>query len=112
MPGCGNSDLSEKICTKLSLDGILVDSFDYEETIVKQMQEKAPKDLNMVFRVGDATNLSGVYENSHFNVSVDKGTLDAIAVNNKTETVDMCNAYFNEMKRVLDDKKGHFVIVS
>jgi len=64
VPGCGNSDLSEKICTKLGLDGISVDSFDYADTIVEQMQEKSPKDLNLVFRVGDATNLSGVYEDA------------------------------------------------
>jgi len=43
---------------------------------------------------------------------VDKGTLDAIAVNDKEEAVQMCNAYFNEMVRVLDDKKGCLLIVS
>jgi ubiquinone/menaquinone biosynthesis C-methylase UbiE len=104
IPGCGNSDLSEKICTKLGLDGISVDSFDYEETIVKEMQEKSPKDLNLVFRVGDATNLSSVYQDGQFHVAVDKGTLDAIAVNSKEETIANCNAYFNEMIRVLDSK--------
>jgi len=56
--------MSEKICTKLGLDAISVDSFDYADTIVAQMQEKSPKDLNLVFRVGDATNLSGVYEDA------------------------------------------------
>ena len=73
---------------------------------------KSPKDLNLVFRVGDATNLSGIYEDGQFHVAVDKGTLDAIAVNVEAETIANCNAYFNEMVRVLDKKKGHFVIVS
>lgn len=44
-------------------------------------------------------------------MAVDKGTFDALAIDDSQETVDRCWAYFNEMVRVLA-KDGVFVIVS
>ena len=113
MPGCGNSDLSQKICTKLGITNLAIESVDYEEQVIKKMEEEKPKDLKMSFKVGDCTDLSPVYKDgSLFNFAVDKGTLDAIAVDATEETVKKCNAYFNEMVRVLDDKNGMLMIVS
>ena len=52
------------------------------------MEESKPKDLNLSFKVGDCTDLSSVYKDGGlFNFAVDKGTLDAIAVDDKEETV-------------------------
>ena len=111
MPGCGNSDLSEKIVTKLSVDNIKVESFDYEETVVKKMQDSRGDDLKekLNFSFGDATKLT--YEPQSFDVAVDKGTLDAIAVSNDQETIDTCWAYFNEILKVLN-KDGTLIIIS
>ena len=44
-------------------------------------------------------------------MAVDKGTFDALAVDDSPETVSRCWAYFNETVRVLA-KDGVFVIVS
>lgn len=90
MPGCGNSDLSEKIITKLGVDDIKVESFDYEKEIVKKMQDARPNELidKLNFSFGDATKLE--YQPLSFDVAVDKGTLDAIAVSDDQETIDKC----------------------
>ena len=85
-------------------------SVDYEEAVVKKMEEAKPKDLNLKYTVGDVTKLTDL-TNQSFDFSVDKGTLDAIAVDDKEETVKMCNAYFSEMVRVLS-QNGVFMIVS
>ena len=77
-----------------------VESVDYEEQVVKKMQDKKLKGLALNYSVGDVTNLKA-YTDEQFSYAIDKGTLDAIAVNDKQETVDLCNAYFNEMCRVL-----------
>ena len=46
-----------------------------------------------------------------YNFAIDKGTLDAIAVDNDEKTVEMCQSYFKEMVRVLA-KDGIFMMVS
>lgn len=111
VPGCGNSDLSEKICKELALSNVVVDSFDYEEQVVKNMEENKPKDIALTYRFGDGTNLKDVYKDGQFDVAVDKGTFDALAVDDSEETVTRCWAYFNEMVRVLAND-GVLVIVS
>ena len=76
------------------------------------MEESKPQDLPLSFKVGDVTNLSDLYPDGDlFQFAVDKGTLDAIAVDDKPETIEKCQAYFNEVVRVLDDK-GVFMFVS
>lgn len=110
MPGCGNSDLSEKLITKLGLSNLEVLSVDYEEKVVQQMEENKPKDLNLKYVKGDVTKLEGI-NNDDYGFAIDKGTLDAIAVDNNDATVEMCNSYFKEMIRVLS-KDGTLIIVS
>lgn len=75
------------------------------------MQENKPKDLPLNYTFGDCTDLSPVYKDDTFDVAVDKGTLDALAVDNSEETKTRCWSYFNEMVRVLN-KNGVLVIVS
>ena len=78
-----------------------------QDGLLPELKEK------MSFKVGDCTDLTPIYEQgSLFDFAVDKGTLDAIAVDNTEETVKKCNAYFNEVVRVLDDKNGTLMIVS
>ena len=111
VPGAGNSDLSEKLITKLGVPKLKVDSVDYEENVVKKMEETKPKDLALSYKYGDCTNLSDT-DGDFYHFSIDKGTLDAIAVDDKEATVKLCTAYFNEMIRVLKAKDGVFIIVS
>ena len=111
VPGCGNSDLSEKLLTKLGVNGLTVESIDFEETVVEKMESSKPKDLKLNFKVGDVTDLKN-YQDSQFDSAIDKGTLDAIAVDNEEKTVAMCQAYFNEAMRVLNNKSGTLMIVS
>jgi len=110
VPGCGNSDLSQKLLTKLGVSNLEVHSVDYEEAVVKKMEESKPKDLKLTYSVGDVTKLVG-HADAGYEYAVDKGTLDAIAVDDKEETVKMCHTYFKEMVRVLA-KDGTFMIVS
>jgi hypothetical protein len=88
VPGCGNSDLSQKICANLGIKDLVVESVDYEEQVVQKMEESKPKDMKLSFKVGDCTDLSSLYaDGSRFDFSVDKGTLDAIAVDDNEETI-------------------------
>ena len=87
-----------------------VHSVDYEETVVAKMEESKPKDLNLRYTRGDVTDLKD-FKEGEFQYAVDKGTLDAIAINDKEETVKMCHTYFKEMVRVLD-KDGVFIFIT
>jgi len=111
VPGCGNSDLSQKILTNLGVNGLTVESIDFEDAVVEKMEASKPKDLRLTYKVGDVTDLKN-YQDQQFDSAVDKGTLDAIAVDNEEKTVGMCHAYFNEMMRVLQNKQGTLMIVS
>lgn len=75
------------------------------------MQDARPNELidKLNFSFGDATKLE--YQPLSFDVAVDKGTLDAIAVSDDQETIDKCQAYFNEIIKVLA-KDGTLIIVS
>lgn len=75
------------------------------------MQSSKPADLPLNYVFGDCTNLKDQYEDGKFDVAIDKGTFDALAIDDSKETVDRCESYFNEMVRVLA-KDGVFVIVS
>lgn len=77
------------------------------------MEENKPKDLkNLVYKVGDVTDLKKLYPDESFDVIVDKGTYDAIATDERESTIKMCQAYFNEAIRTLKNKDGVFIIVS
>lgn len=65
----------------MDISNIEVESFDYEETIVKKMQEGKPEGLKLNYSFGDCTNLDkSQFPDQSFDFAVDKGTLDAIAV--------------------------------
>ena len=78
------------------------------------MQETRPENLKkcLNYSFGDCTNLDKTtFPDGGFDLAVDKGTFDAIAVSNDQETIDKCWAYFNEMVRCLHSK-GVLLIVS
>ena len=75
------------------------------------MEDSKPKGLPLVYQVGDVTDMKA-YKDEEFQCAIDKGTLDAIAVDADEATVKMCNAYFNEIIRVLNNKDGVFMFVS
>lgn len=85
-------------------------SLDYEQQVVTKMEENKPKGLNLKYVKGNVTDLAE-YADQQFDFSVDKGTLDAIAVDDREETVSQCNAYFNETVRTLK-QHGVFMVVS
>jgi hypothetical protein len=61
VPGCGNSDLSLKLLTNLDVKNLSVESIDYEDQIVKKMEDEKPKNMPLSFKVGDCTDLSDLY---------------------------------------------------
>ena len=72
---------------------VVVESVDYEETILKKMQDDRPEKLKDVlnYQFADCTNLEkDKFKDEGFDLAVDKGTLDAIAVGDDQETVDKC----------------------
>ena len=75
------------------------------------MENEKPLGLPLTYKFGDVTNLTDS-QAGQYNYVVDKGTLDAIAVDSDEATVKKCNQYFGEMIRILNKNKGVFVIVS
>ncbi len=51
------------------------------------MEDKKPKDLKLKYSHADVTNLKDKYGDGFFQVAVDKGTLDAIAVDDTEPTI-------------------------
>ena len=111
VPGCGNSDLAAKIITDLGVPNLKIDAIDYEENVVQKMEENKQIGLPVSYKHGDVTNMMSTRA-GQYSASIDKGTLDAIAVDDSEETVKKCRAYFNEMIRVIKNKDGVFMIVS
>ena len=76
------------------------------------MEQNKKKELKLNYKFGDCTNLKDIYLDESFDYAIDKGTLDAIAVDIREETLEKCHAYFNEIIRILNNKNGVFMIVS
>lgn len=103
--GCGNSQLSEKMHTKMSIDKIT--SIDFEEAVIRKMNNKG---LPIPFVHMDALNMT--FEDSAFDYAIDKGTLDAICSDSSPETAAKVVKYLNEVTRVIEQKGGMLIIVS
>ena len=88
-----------------------VDAVDYEQNTIDKMEETKPDGLALNYKYGDVTNLSDTGA-GQYNYAVDKGTFDAIAVDDSEETVKKCQKYFNEMIRVIKKDRGYFFIIS
>ncbi|XP_035229576.1 eEF1A lysine and N-terminal methyltransferase-like isoform X2 [Stegodyphus dumicola] len=95
--GCGNSKLSADlydvgICKSVSID--------INAPVINQMKEKYGKDRpKMVFEQMDVFKMT--YDPETFAVVIDKGTLDALLVDDSKETSDKIDKMFSEIERVL-----------
>ncbi|XP_025112639.1 methyltransferase-like protein 13 isoform X2 [Pomacea canaliculata] len=107
MVGCGNSRLSEEM---YDVGYHSIANIDISDIVIKQMREKNAKQrLEMTFEKMDVTQMT--YNDSSFSVALDKGTLDALAVDQEEKTLETVKAMFNEIDRVLRFG-GRYIIVS
>ncbi|XP_076436288.1 eEF1A lysine and N-terminal methyltransferase-like [Babylonia areolata] len=106
MVGCGNSRLSEDMYD-VGYHGIV--NIDVSDIVIRQMTERNRKREEMSFVKMDVTQMS--YEEGTFSVAVDKGTLDALAVDQEEATLATVNAMFREVSRVLR-LGGRYIIIS
>ncbi|XP_063796059.1 eEF1A lysine and N-terminal methyltransferase isoform X2 [Pseudophryne corroboree] len=105
--GCGNSELSERLydagCQNLT-------NIDVSEVVIRQMNERnANRRSNMTYQLMDATQTT--FPDSHFQVVLDKGTLDAILTDTEVDTLETARKLFVEIGRVLQ-VGGRYLCVS
>jgi hypothetical protein len=92
VPGCGDSLLSEHT----ALMGHDVISFDFEEGVILKMKEnKSAVD----YQVDDMLKMS--YKDQQFDVVLDKGSFDALCVDQETETQEKVTLYCKGVERIL-----------
>ena len=76
--GCGTSRLSEE----LYLDGYMdIINIDYSHVVIEKMKQKHQNFEKMQYLVMDMTNMS--FDKNSFDVIIEKGTLDALLVDEK-----------------------------
>jgi len=109
--GCGNSPLSEAMYR----DGYTsITNIDYSPVVIDKMKFKH-SDLKMEWLVMDATNLN--FPAGHFDVVLEKGTLDAMMVEEKNpwsiseSTKKLVDDVLTETSRVLNEK-GKFISIT
>lgn len=77
-----------------------ITNIDISAVAIKKMQEINSRSRgNMQFLQMDATQMS--FENEQFSVALDKGTLDALFVDDNPEVRDTIEKYFKEIGRTL-----------
>ncbi|XP_073827007.1 eEF1A lysine and N-terminal methyltransferase homolog isoform X2 [Musca autumnalis] len=107
MVGCGNSKLSMDMYDSGFKD---ITNIDISAVAIKKMQEiNARNRSDMKFIQMDATNMS--FDNEQFSVALDKGTLDALFVDDSENTQKTVEAYFKEVGRVLRNG-GRYVCIT
>ncbi|EDW13508.1 eEF1A lysine and N-terminal methyltransferase homolog [Drosophila mojavensis] len=107
MLGCGNSKLSMDMYDTGFRD---ITNIDISSVAVKKMIDLNTKTRpDMKFIKMDATRMS--FPDESFSVALDKGTLDAIFVNDSAETKEIVNRYFTEILRTMRNG-GRYVGVS
>ena len=84
-----------------------ITSIDFEETVVKRMKNR---EVPIDYQVMDMLSMS--FPNESFDYAIDKGSLDALCVDNKPETLEKVIQYLNEVQRVISTKGGTFICVS
>lgn len=107
MVGCGNSRLSMDLydvgCRQIT-------NIDISQLVINQMNESNKTERpDMTYIQMDATNMS--FENDHFSVVLDKGTLDALMTDDTKEVSELAERYLSEIGRVLRIG-GRYVCVS
>jgi ubiquinone/menaquinone biosynthesis C-methylase UbiE len=107
VPGCGNSLLSEKLCTIMNQTNIT--SCDFVTEVVAKMNARGV--AGITYTEMDFLNMT--YADNSFDVSLDKGCFDGICLDNDTEAEKTYSKYLNEEVRVLDGAtNGKFMCIS
>ncbi|TDG40126.1 hypothetical protein AWZ03_013447 [Drosophila navojoa] len=107
MLGCGNSKLSMDMYDAGYRD---ITNIDISSVAVKKMIDLNAKTRpDMKFIKMDATKMS--FPDASFSVALDKGTLDAIFVNDSAETKEIVDRYFTEILRTMRNG-GRYVGIS
>nr|XP_006128863.2 methyltransferase-like protein 13 [Pelodiscus sinensis] len=105
--GCGNSELSEQMYDVGYQD---IMNVDISEVVIKQMRERnADRRPKMSFLVMDMLQMD--FPDARFQVVLDKGTLDAILVDEEEATLERVDRMFAEISRVLQ-VGGRYLCVS
>ncbi|XP_060064258.1 eEF1A lysine and N-terminal methyltransferase-like [Ylistrum balloti] len=107
MVGCGNSQLSENLYD-VGYHNII--NIDISDTVIRQMTDKNKKcrpDMKFIKMDVKKTNFS----DGEFGVVLDKGTLDALMVDDSKEVVADIDAMFTEIGRVLK-QGGRYMCIS
>ena len=108
VPGCGNSLLSEKLCTVMNQTNVT--SVDFIPEVVQKMNERNVS--GVTYAEMDFLNMT--YEDSSFDVVIDKGSFDAICLDDDANSEEKYSKYLSEQVRVLDATSANnkFLIVS
>ena len=107
VPGCGNSLLSEKLCTVMNQTNVT--SVDFISDVVVKMNERGVS--GVTYAEMDFLNMT--YEDNTFDTIIDKGSFDAICLDSEAESKDTYSKYLAEQCRVLDSStNGKFLVVS
>lgn len=132
MVGCGNSELSEELYSKQ--DCKLITNIDISENVIERMKKKSAENgISMIYEVGDVTNMK--YTDESFNAVIgnfclklaifklsrsplflnnyflDKGTLDAMMVDEKADTIEMIDKMFLEIERCIKNN-GRYIVIT
>lgn len=105
--GCGNSQLSADL---YDVGYHKIVNIDVSDTVIRQMTEKNQKQRpEMKFLKMDVMNMD--YKDGEFTVALDKGTLDALMVDNSEKVVADVETMFNEIDRVMR-LMGRYICIS
>ncbi|KFO07878.1 Methyltransferase-like 13, partial [Balearica regulorum gibbericeps] len=106
--GCGNSELSEQMYDVGMCEDIV--NIDISDAVIRQMQERSgSKRPKMSYLLMDALQMD--FPDAHFQVVLDKGTLDAILTDEEEATLAKVDKMFAEISRVLQ-VGGRYLCVS
>lgn len=107
VPGCGDSLLSEHV----SLMGHSVMSFDFEPGVIQKMKQRPRSQVD--YQVGDMYNMD--YPASSYDCVLDKGSFDALCVDDGKETRQNVSKYCDGIKKIMKHDasgKSSFIMIS
>ena len=104
--GSGNSDIPLHMARDNPTTSHL--GIDISPLATNQMKCKAENISRVSFRTMDVLDLS--FEDQSFDASIDKGTFDAIMIDDSDETAASAQKMFGEIRRVVKWERGHMMI--
>ncbi|XP_051661991.1 eEF1A lysine and N-terminal methyltransferase isoform X2 [Manacus candei] len=106
--GCGNSELSEQMYDVGMCEDIV--NIDISDAVIRQMQERSgSRRPKMSYLLMDMLQMD--FPDAHFQVVLDKGTLDALLTDEEEATLAKVDQMFAEISRVLQ-VGGRYLCVS